>query len=190
MANIDARIVKSRRALLDAGMELLLQNPGVSLSQIASHAGVGRATLYRHFETRDELIQALAIESLETIEQSLHPEILQCSSARSQIELVFNALMPLGNRYHFLVNLWNIAAEDPEVMKTYQQQAEQTGQMIEWAKQEGSIAEEVSTEWIVFCIDSLLFSGWQLIANGTHSAEQASALAIRTLFHGTSPQAS
>lgn len=57
----DARA--SRRAIVDAARTLFAAHGvHVSLSTIAAEAGVGIATLYRHFPTRDDLLVALASE--------------------------------------------------------------------------------------------------------------------------------
>ena len=106
MTNTDARAVRSRKALLNSAVELLLQNPLASLSQIAAHAGVGRATLYRQFETREQLILALAIESLELTDTAMKPIKEQQLTGKAALELMFQLIMPLADRYHFLLSLW------------------------------------------------------------------------------------
>ena len=54
----------ARQAIAEAGFELLSRNPGASLSEIAEHAGVGRATLHRHFASREALLIALAHQAI------------------------------------------------------------------------------------------------------------------------------
>ena len=52
----------NQRQLLDSAAQLLSeQGPQVSLRTIAKHAGVGVATLYRHFPTRESLEEALVL---------------------------------------------------------------------------------------------------------------------------------
>jgi AcrR family transcriptional regulator len=54
---VDAR--QNRAKLLAAATELFAAaGPGVSLEAIAKRAGVGIGTLYRHFPTRDALVEA------------------------------------------------------------------------------------------------------------------------------------
>ena len=40
-------------------MRVLAEQPGASMSEIAEASGLGRATLYRHFRTRAELVPVL-----------------------------------------------------------------------------------------------------------------------------------
>lgn len=53
----DAR--RNRDAIVAAALEALTESPDASLNAIAKRAGVGNATLYRHFETREELVLAV-----------------------------------------------------------------------------------------------------------------------------------
>jgi serine phosphatase RsbU (regulator of sigma subunit) len=46
--------------IIDAAVELLARQPAASIEQIAAFAGLGRATVYRHFPTRTELVEAAA----------------------------------------------------------------------------------------------------------------------------------
>ena len=50
---------RTAEAILDAAMDLLIAEPHAGMVQIAEDAGVGRATLYRHFPTREALVDAL-----------------------------------------------------------------------------------------------------------------------------------
>lgn len=50
------------RQVVSAARELLAADPGTPIGQIATHAGVSRATLYRHFGSREAVLQAVAIE--------------------------------------------------------------------------------------------------------------------------------
>ena len=46
-------------AILAAAAECLARNPDTSMGEIAAAAGVGRMTLYGHFKTRAELLNAV-----------------------------------------------------------------------------------------------------------------------------------
>lgn len=45
--------------IVDTAARLMSSDPGVSVGEIAQAAGVGRSTLYRHFETREALVGAV-----------------------------------------------------------------------------------------------------------------------------------
>ena len=108
----DPRAHRSRTLLMEAGIEVLSQNIDASLSDIAATAGVGRATLYRHFETREELILALGKESLDQTDQACAHIIENGIAGREAIEAIFCAVLPLGNRFHFLLLMWQQLSGD------------------------------------------------------------------------------
>ena len=57
--------------LLGAALRALNADPAATMAQIAAAAGVGRATLHRHFATRDDLVLALGGRGLDRWEASL-----------------------------------------------------------------------------------------------------------------------
>ena len=59
-----ADALRNRAAILDVAAEVLAADPGASLAEVASRAGLGRATLYRHFASRDALLAAIREEVL------------------------------------------------------------------------------------------------------------------------------
>lgn len=52
----------NRASLVDAARQLLVENPAASMSTIAAAAGVARGTAYRHFSTRQDLIEEVRRE--------------------------------------------------------------------------------------------------------------------------------
>jgi AcrR family transcriptional regulator len=55
---------RTYRQLLDSGMRLMQQRGLVSVAEIATDAGVSRATAYRYFPSRSRLVSAVVEESL------------------------------------------------------------------------------------------------------------------------------
>ncbi|MDP3890630.1 MAG: TetR family transcriptional regulator, partial [Nocardioides sp.] len=59
----DAR--RNIEAILEAATVCLARSPEANITTIAQAAGVGRVTLYGHFESRSALIAAVAARALE-----------------------------------------------------------------------------------------------------------------------------
>ena len=58
---------RNRLKLLDAGREVFAEDPEAPLEEIARRAGVGIGTLYRHFPTRDALVEAIYAEHMDEV---------------------------------------------------------------------------------------------------------------------------
>ncbi|MDF5754315.1 TetR/AcrR family transcriptional regulator [Spongiactinospora sp. TRM90649] len=56
---------RNRTAIVRATVELLRRDPDASMADIAAEAGVGRMTLYGHFATRAELLEAALTDALD-----------------------------------------------------------------------------------------------------------------------------
>jgi AcrR family transcriptional regulator len=62
---------RNRRLLLDAARELFATTPQVPLYEVARRAGVGQATLYRHFPDRGAMADALMQEEFDRLHAAI-----------------------------------------------------------------------------------------------------------------------
>lgn len=180
----DARALRSQQALLKAGMKLLNNNPEASLSEIASHAGVGRATLYRQYETREKLIVAIAVHCLQRIDQVTAPIDHQAKSAMDAFRLIFELVLPLAEEYQFLLKLDHFIDADETIDAINAKQKEELTELVEYAKNRREISQSLPTDWIVHFINGLLFSGWMQLQEGDYTCQQVAKFAFSTFRNG------
>lgn len=62
---------RNRERILDAAVQCLATDPYTSMGDIAAAAGVGRVTVYGHFASRYELLEAVFVRSMRRADQSL-----------------------------------------------------------------------------------------------------------------------
>ena len=172
--------ISSRDAVLSAALELFSANPGTSLAAVAARAGVGRATLHRHFPSREELIRALSIAALDAtdvaiagLEDELDPLVA--------LEQMFVRLVPLADRFHFLAHL---EVDDPEIQRRYAAQLEGLSTLVARLREHGCIDPELPDPWAVRVADSLIWAAWSAVADGSVPPRDAAALAARTFLRG------
>lgn len=182
----DLRIKKSTRALLDASFQVLVGNPHASLSEIATQAGVGRATLYRHYPTREALITAIAQESLQYIDGVLQPINKQGLDGLEAVKAMVNALLPMAERFHFLQMIWTTAELDKAIVKMYEEQMNIIWYWISAGQKAGDINASISAEWIVTVLDSMLYGAAWMLANDRMTEEQIAEQFQQVLFNGIS----
>ncbi len=77
----DARMLRSRAALNSALLELIALRPleQITVREIAAHAGVGYATFFRHYESREALLEDVAVDQV-------HQLVATSLSALDQID--------------------------------------------------------------------------------------------------------
>ena len=182
--NLDARIRKSQTAILKAGMELLSHNRDASLTDIAQHAGVGRTTLYRLYDTKEQLIKAVAIHCLEVFDASIKHIEHDAKSGLHAFHLMFKTILPLSAELEFLMRLGDLAENDPELIAIDQKQKDEIAELVEYAKAEGSLAKQIPTLWTVNLVEGLLYSAWLTLGKGTMNHEELADLTFHTFCHG------
>lgn len=87
-ANQRADAQRNRAAILAATPVALRKNPDASIADIASEAGVGRMTLYGHFKSRAELLDAALVDGLERAEEVLSEVDLDGDPAAALARLI------------------------------------------------------------------------------------------------------
>lgn len=184
METNDPRVQRSRQALLDAGIEVFGRNSNASLTDVAAEAGVGRATLYRHFESREQLILELALQSVEETDHACEHVKTANLRGRVAIEETIRSVMPLADRFHFLLSLWNVVGNDPSLEEVYARQLSELGELIFEAKSDGDINADLPDHWLIALLDSLFSSAWYCIGEKILDVDQAAQLSISAFFDG------
>ena len=186
MSKLDPRAQRSREALMEAAIVVLLDNPLAALSEIAIFAGVGRATLYRHFETRDQMLVALATQCLDETETRCAYIEEDGLTGRQALEAIFKEVIKLGNKYRFLLSLWQHVEQNSEIKKIYGEQLARLQQRVVEAKKAGEIKKSVPDKWAVILFDSFLYATWTALDYTELDQDKTIELAIDNYFNGIS----
>ena len=175
--------MSSKEKIAEAAITLLAQHPGATLAEIASAAGVGRATLHRHFRSRQVLIETLARDCLRALDEACAPIPFYTQAASRSFSQMLAAIMPLGARFAFLA-YQPISESDPAIAATIRRQQAQTEELIDAMKAEGAIALDVPTRWFRQAFDGLTYSAWLAVQSGDLAPNDAAAFVERTLLRG------
>ncbi len=172
----------TRDAIIDAAFAVFSKDPSAALSEVAARAGVGRATLHRHFASRDDLVRQLARIANDEMERAVDAACANVTSYSEAARKSLHALIPLGDRFGFLE--LEPLDDDPELKAAYDRQRRETEALVDAAKREGLFDKAIPTSWIVQAYDHLLFAGWESVKAGETTPDQAADLAWRTLTNG------
>ena len=178
----DKRIIQSEKAIIEASIQTLLLNPSAGMTDIAVAAGVGRATLYRHFESREKLIEKLILISVEELKAASGP--IQHLTGRAAIEAYIEVKMPLADRFHFLTTLWTGMEESEAIKQNDTQLIDELATLVDQAKEAGEINPDLPTIWIVSFYEGTVMAAWWLIGSGKLTIDDAVAYTKQSFFSG------
>ena len=182
---LPTRRTSSRNAIVDAAITTLARSPDASLSVIAEAAGVSRATLHRHFPGRAPLIDAISLQAIRETDAAVSAIDYETMTSTDYLLAVFEAVIPLGDRFHFLAKVAADTASNA-VNDAYARQIRGVEEMVRWMEREGALAPGVPADWAVLIIDTLVYTSWAAVREGCVAPRQAAALACRTFLSGLS----
>jgi TetR/AcrR family transcriptional repressor of mexCD-oprJ operon len=87
-------------AIIDSAAALIAERgEAASMEEIASAAGVGRATLYRYFPNREQLLKAMAAASAEELATRIEEADLEAVPFEEGIARLARGIVATGTRY-------------------------------------------------------------------------------------------
>jgi TetR/AcrR family transcriptional regulator, mexCD-oprJ operon repressor len=99
MMNGPATRLRTPAAILETAAHLLADRPEASMGELAAAAGVGRATLYRHFPTREALLAALASEAHQELVARITDAGLDRAPVPEALQRLLRVFLTVGDRY-------------------------------------------------------------------------------------------
>ncbi|MDH3329611.1 MAG: TetR/AcrR family transcriptional regulator [Desulfobulbaceae bacterium] len=177
---------RTKEKMLNLATYILAKNPKASLNEIAEAAEVGRATLFRYFKSRKQLLHELVVEADNKLEKATRPIIEKKLSARETLEEFIRVLVPLGASFHFL-NSEQINSEDSGIADLYRNQLIRLKQLSGRLKEEGVVAPDVPLAWIAAVLDNLIYAAWITVSEGNIAPNDAPELVLRSFLTGLVP---
>lgn len=179
---VRADVARNRTAILMASVDVLSREPQASLAQIAAGAGVGRATLYRHFPSREALLEALREELLaraSTVVASARPSE---GPPLEALRRVISRLLPLGLAFRGLVA--DGIDLDPAFRDARDEVLRPAYELLERAVVDGAFRSGITPSWAASVLSGLLVGAVRESAASGLSSEEAADLVHSTLLHG------
>lgn len=174
----DAR--RNMEAILDAAREELIADPRAGLARIAERAGVHRATLHRHFASREDLISACYRAYLDEVAAALDPDL----DADPLEELEGFTRHVFAANIHWQQWLWGPSLP-PELHEIRWRMSGTLDQMLGPAQEAGRVRQDMNLEELRILWGSPIQLLASMVVAGRWTLDDAVAFAIASLLPPT-----
>ena len=176
-----ADATRNRAAIVRAAVRVLADAPSSSMAEIAEAAGVGRATLYRHFPTRETLERTIRFQAMHEAESAISESNPDHGEPHEALGRLTRALVEVGDRYRLLSQQDTVDLADDARRDHEQRIGRQIAAVIERGKSTGQFDPHMPTLWGVRVLGAVVVAAVRKISIGDHDLDEASALAGRTV---------
>lgn len=172
---------RTRRAIIEAAISVITDNPAATLSDIAEVAGVGRSTLHRHFPERSDLLRAVALTVHAASNAAIEAAEPHCGPVLPALRRVVESQLDLGPIFVFIYTEPTIQA-DPELAAHLDTGDEAIAEILARATAD---KPEYPPGWARRVFWSLLLTGYDAIKQDRTPRHQIVDAIMSTLTEGT-----
>jgi AcrR family transcriptional regulator len=173
--------VRNQTVIVEAALRVLADRPGASMDEIAEATGLGRATLYRHFRTRADLVHAIQRSALAAAGEAIATCGLEQHSAPTALRCAVEALVGVGDRYRVLGREISL---DPRLLEQQQNVARPLLEAIRRGQTNGELRRDLPAPWVLASMGNLLVLALREIGAGRLDAATAAEIVAATLLEG------
>lgn len=181
----DAR--RNVRAILDAAAVCLSRDPDASVAEIARTAGVGRVTLYGHFASRAELVDAVVARAIEEGDAALDQVDLSGDARDALVRLVeqrWLTIVQIGS----LVTAAFDALSEERMRELHARPMQRVECLVERGRADGAFRTDLPATWLVGTLHRLMHGAAAEIEAGRLApVEAATTIAATALAAFTPP---
>lgn len=176
--------------VLAAAQRQLNVDPRSSMADIAAAAGIGRATLHRHFSSRETLLEEIGTRSLDRWATRLDEADVEGVVERGEADEVRRALREVisgfvadSDDFGFALTDQFIAGE-PELQVRTDELFEREVALYAAAQRAGVLRDDVSARWLGHAVYGLLVAARDALRHGDVPHRGLDDLVIDTFLEG------
>ncbi len=152
--------------IIEAATEVLADQPMANMTEIARASGLVRATLYRHFPTREDLLVAICRDALARTEEAIAAADPASGPAPEALARVIDHLAIVGDRYRVVGSGAIDMRTDAELMALAYRIFKPVNELVQRGQREGTLRADMSDTWIVAAIAVLVTEGTHAVVRG------------------------
>ena len=174
---------RSVAAILDAGLEALASDPDSSMSEIARRAGVVRATVYVHFPTRTDLLDAVMEHATAQVVEAMRGAEPHRGEPAEALERVLRATWRQLAQFHGLLALNAARLSVEELHRRHVPMLDQIEPLIERGQKEGVFRSDLPVAWHLAVVRAIVHAASAAVQGGRIAESDAEAAMLTTAIN-------
>jgi TetR/AcrR family transcriptional regulator, mexCD-oprJ operon repressor len=160
-------------AIVDAALSLLERDPKASLVEIAKAAGVSRPTLYAHFPTREDLVEATVKRALDDAQREFAAADIDDGPAKDALQRLITAGWRTLARHLTIARLALDVLPPKRLRQVHQPALDPFRRLIVRGQQTGEFRDDQPVEWMVTLLFALLHAAADGVTTGLLNRKSA-----------------
>jgi AcrR family transcriptional regulator len=170
-------------AIVDAGLELFATRSNVSMADVAAEAGVGRVTLYAHFPSRVQLLEAVVERALTEAHDLLQVDDFDTGPPDALLARMVRTSWHTLDRYRRLRAVAHAELGEQRLREYHDRAdiAERLRRLVTRGQRQGVFRSDLPGEWLVTTTFSLLHAAADEVNDGRLAPSDAPGVLEATL---------
>ncbi len=182
--SVYARLMSvDRTQVLRAAAALLTRKATATMDEVARAAGIGRATLHRHFAGRDALVRALEGLGLQELEAALDAARIDEGPEDEAVRRLVAAVEPVGPLLSFLVTE-NQLFEGDQQNEGWARIDTRVSALFRRGQENGVFRIDLTPAWLTEAFYGLVGSGAWAVQDGRVAAKDFQYMIVELLLGG------
>jgi TetR/AcrR family transcriptional regulator, mexCD-oprJ operon repressor len=173
-------------AILDAARVRLSTDPTASMQEIAVDAGVGRVTLYSHFKSRTELLDAVFVRVMTDADRAL-AEVDLTGDERAAMTRLIRSSWRIVEQSRLLLFAAQLELPADRIREYHQRPLERLENLIKRGRRNTTFRSDLPVSWMVSVFYNVIHGAADEINAGRLTAERAPKLITTTLLAAFAP---
>lgn len=173
-------------AIVDAALASLGRNPDASVGEIAQAAGVGRVTLYGHFPSRADLVDAALSRAISDSNAILEAVDLSGDPRMALTRLIEDSWR-IVNQFRSLLLAAQNSLPQGRIRDLHAGPAERVERLLERGQAEGVFRTDLPMTWLVATMQNVMHGAADEIHAGRLSPDDAAGLITATVLAAFTP---
>ncbi|AYG83976.1 HTH-type transcriptional repressor Bm3R1 [Streptomyces hundungensis] len=172
-----------RDQVLRTAAALLTRKATATMDEVARAAGIGRATLHRHFAGREALVRALEELGIRELEAALDTARLDEDGAPDALRRLVAAVEPVAGLLAFLVTE-NQLFEGEQMNQGWARIDARVSALFRRGQEQGAFRIDLTPAWLTEALYGLIGSGAWAVQDGRVAAKDFQYMIAELLLGG------